>query len=426
MVSTFFAGLYLLAVIGGAHDSKQAEPVRFESHPRRIEKGRDPQIAVRASGDIFLLRVNDQNLWLQTSSDGGDSFDDGVRVNDVGEVSSHAESTPQMLVRTMHEFYCVWEATDGHGHSGLRFARSMDWGKSFSKSVEVEPSDKSGQGFFTMAVAPDGAVFVAWLGRDRGQAGSGSSALYLARSANHGQSFEKSAKIATRVCPCCRPSIAFDSSKHVYITWRGVLDGDVRDMLLAASNDNGVSFAPAARVASDGWQINGCPHSGASLAVENGRLFISWHTVKNGQPELYLAWSDDRGKHFSKPALAAGNILDANHSRLISLEGRLGLLFQGREPDATGGWGKLDVFFREIEISGRLLPLRRLGHSAGSAMYPTAVYENPNHVYVVWTERTDEGSSIVLSRGRLSAGNAAQLPVHDDNISSASNTSKAQ
>jgi hypothetical protein len=84
----------------------------FEPTGRVLGKGSYPQLGVRASGDLFLLRLKERNLWLQTSSDGGDSFDEGLRVNDGEEVASHAENTPLMVVRSMREFYALWTSPD--------------------------------------------------------------------------------------------------------------------------------------------------------------------------------------------------------------------------------------------------------------------------------------------------------------------------
>lgn len=377
------------------------EKFSFEPTSHVVEKGRDPQVAVRASGDLFLLRVDGQNLWLQTSSDGGDSFDEGVRVNDAGDVTSHAESTPQMIVRSMHEFYCLWESRDKQGHASLRLARSMDWGKSFSNSIPVDPSSTATQSFYSMAEGPDGTLFVVWLdGRDREKDKPETFSVYVARSLDHGKSFEKSRRVALDACPCCRPAVAAGSGKDVYISWRGVFDHDVRDMLVASSRDEGISFSAGTRVAQDDWQINGCPHAGDTMTVLNGRLFVSWHTVRGDQSRLFFAWSDDHGAHFSHPADVAGEVLDANHPRFIGLGGSAGLIFQGRSPSGKGDWGKLNVYFRQITAVGSLLPLQNLGHASGSATYPSAAYESPNHLFVTWTERKDDGPSIVLDRGR--------------------------
>src|SRR5262245_14957263 len=134
----------------------------FEPTGRVLEKGSYPQFGVRASGDLFLLRLKDRNLWLQTSFDGGDSFDEGLRVSDGGEVAAHAENTPLMVVRSMREFYVLWTAEDGqdkgrghgHGNTSLQLATSTDWGRSFNKSIPVDPSGTASQSFYTLAVGP--------------------------------------------------------------------------------------------------------------------------------------------------------------------------------------------------------------------------------------------------------------------------------
>jgi hypothetical protein len=374
----------------------------FEPTGRVLEKGSYPQLGVRASGDLFLLRLKDRNLWLQTSSDGGDSFDEGLRVNDGGDVVSHAENTPMMVVRSMREFYVLWTAEDDHDHSSLRFATSTNWGRSFGKSIPVDPSGTASQSFYTLAVGPDGAVYAAWLdGRDRGQGKSGSSALYIAKSTNRGQSFEKSVRVALNVCPCCRPSIAFSDAKTMHVGWRGVIDDDVRDIFVGTSTDGGATFGAQTRVAEDDWRINGCPHSGPSLATMGGKLFTAWRTVTGARGRVYIASSSDNGSHFSAKVEADASLHDANHPQLLALEGSIGLVFQAREASDQNGWGKLDIFFRQIDKDGSLAPPQRLGHAAGSATYPTLLFERPDHLFVAWTEGTEDGQKVVMARGRL-------------------------
>jgi hypothetical protein len=374
----------------------------FEPTGRVLVKGSYPQLGVRASGDLFLLRLKDRNLWLQTSSDGGDSFDEGVRVNDSEEVASHAENTPLMVVRSMREFYALWTAEDGHDHSSLRLATSTNWGRSFGKSIPVDPSGTASQSFYTLAVGPDGAVYAAWLdGRDRGQGKSGSSALYIAKSTNRGQSFEKSVRVALNVCPCCRPSIAFTDAKTMHIGWRGVIEDDIRDIFVGTSTDGGATFGVPTRVAEDNWRISGCPHSGPSLATMGGKLFAAWRTVTGDRGRVYIASSGDNGARFSAKVEADTSLYDSNHPHLLALEGSVGLVFQAREASGQNGWDKLDVYFRQIDQNGSLSPLQRLGHAAGSATYPTLLFERPDHLFVAWTEGTEDGQKVVMARGRL-------------------------
>lgn len=190
----------LLAATSAVHTQG---PVSFEPKPRAVATGRDPQLAVRASGAISLLKVHGGNLWLQTSFDGTDSFEPGVRVNDVaGEVASHAESSPQLSVRSRSEMYTLWQARRAGqaDAAALRFARSMDWGETFTKAIDVDPGSAS-QSFYSMNVSPKGAVFAVWLdGRDRGQGRPGTAAVYIAKSTNRGASFEKSVRVSFDSC----------------------------------------------------------------------------------------------------------------------------------------------------------------------------------------------------------------------------------
>jgi len=379
-------------------------PVVFETKTRVVAKGRDPMVAVRASGALSLMKVHKGDLWVHTSFDGGDSFEPPVRVNDIaGEVSTHGESSPQMQVRSRGEFYCLWQTRRGDGDvSALRLARSAGWGESFGKAIDVDASGKSAsQSFFTMNVSPSGLVYAAWLdGRERGKGRPGTSALYLARSVNRGASFEPPVRVTLDVCPCCRPSIAFGSNQTVYISWRGVLDNQVRDIFVATSGDGGQTWSPGTRVAEDNWSLNGCPHSGAAMAVLKNRLFVSWHTVREKQPKLYLAYTDDGGQTFSRRHELSGAVIDPNHPFLQRTGETISLVFQGRDGKDKSGWGPIGVYHREVNAQAGLSPLTRLGQVAGSASYPTFAFEEPGRFYAAWTEPINDEHSIVLSRGR--------------------------
>jgi hypothetical protein len=390
--------------IGGAAVALWAasSPGIFEGKPRIVAQGRDPMLAVRASGAISLMTVDQGDLWVRTSFDGGDSFEPAVRVNDrPGEVSSHGESSPQMQVRTRSEFYCLWQTRRGEGDgSALRFARSMNWGESFSKAIDVDAGSSS-QNFFTMNVSPQGVIYAAWLdGRDRGKGRAGTSAVYVARSANKGVSFEKPIRVALDVCPCCRPSIAFGGERGVYVSWRGVLEGNVRDILVAASTDGGSTWGAAVRLAEDNWVLNGCPHSGASMASIGKRLFVAWHSVREKRAALSIAYSDDGAQTFSRRIAASEGVLDANHAFLAAVGDRLALVFQGRPAGRAQGWAPVEVYYREIDAQARLAPLETIGHASGSASYPVFAFEEPERLYVAWTEPNQDGKAVVMSRGR--------------------------
>jgi hypothetical protein len=393
--------ILLAALSGAVLSSTLLGPVQFEAKPRAVATGTFPQIAVRVTGDVSLLKVEGGDLWYLNSPDGGDSFPGRVRVNDAPhEVVAHGENIPILILRSMRELYVLWQGKGSNQQgSVLRLSHSTDWGLTFSKPVPVDIGSES-QGFYTMNVSPKGSVYVAWLdGRERGGEGSG---LYLARSTDRGGSFEKSVRVSSSVCPCCRPSLTFGDADMVYVSWRGVSHGDVRDIQVASSLDGGATWSKPSGVAEDNWHLNACPHSGAALAMLGKRLFVGWHTIREGTSQLYLAWSDDGGRTFSQRSNLRGDVLDANHPMLVKHGDKIGVVFQGRDPRDSQGWGKQNAYYREIDAQAKLSPLVRAGHLEGSVNYPELLYEEPDKVFVAWHETSTEQPRVVMIRGRFS------------------------
>ena len=395
------------SLAGGFTLLRTQAPVVFEASPRLVTSGSDPSITVRDTGDIYLLKAEKGNLWYERSMDGGDTFGHPVRANDVeGEVMPHAEATPRLYLKGGNP-YALWQAHAG-GDSDrmkLRFARSTDYGESFKNAIDVDPTSPASQSFFTMSVSHHGTIFVAWLdGREKGGI-RGGAAVYLARSTDGGATFEKSVRVVLNSCPCCRPSIAFGdhTANTVYVGFRELFDGDVRDMAVATSTDGGKNWGNPVRVALDNWQINGCPHSGPSLAVLGNRLYVSWFTVheKDQQSYIFLAHSDDMGKSFTGQQSLSDGTLDANHPYLVPAKDKLFAVFQARDPQSNGGWGKIHAYVREVSADGRLSRLVSVGSLGASASYPTMAFESPGHVYLAWAESAESNSNVVFARGRL-------------------------
>jgi hypothetical protein len=263
--------------------------------------------------------------------------------------------------------YVLWQRTTNvpgrrYPASDLRLAVSNDGGKTFRPATTVNDDaggPPSSHTFHDLVVAADGAVYVSWIDsrvRDllraaRPQAtspvegshrspGTGSHQKHgagspddglpgpeirVARSADGGRTFGASVVVAADACPCCRTSLAAGPDGALYLAWRQVFEGDVRDVVVARAEPGTLRFDAPVRVHEDGWVFPGCPHAGPSVAVDGtGAVHVGWYTGKEGRQGLWYAVSRDGGRSFGEPrALVTGEWVPPSQVRLATAGGRV-------------------------------------------------------------------------------------------------------
>lgn len=282
-------------------------PARFgavEVLSNTTSVGAAPMFAVAPNGDQAAA-------WVSAPGGGTDgrlyvSVNNGAPVmlrDSLGPVEPHGEVPPKLAYEpdgTLAALYVVGKLVPGKRFpaSALRFVRSSDGGRTWSEPVTVTDDGEFGSNsFHALHASDDGTLFAAWLDSREGK-----SAVFLSRSTDEGRTWEPNRRISLgEACPCCRTAIATAPHGVVYLAWREVTAGNVRDIVVARSTDNGTTFGPATRVHADGWVIDGCPHAGPSMQVDShGRVHIAWWTGKEGAAGVWYAKSAD-GSRFSEP-----------------------------------------------------------------------------------------------------------------------------
>jgi len=371
----------------------------------KIAAAQKPQLARSASGTLSVLAVEDsegsRRLIYTQSQDDGDHFNSSIRVSDPGtSVIASGDNIPS-LVQTEAGLYSAWQERTPEGRHRIMFARSKERG-GFEKPIEVtDHKGSSFNGFAAMNIAPNGDIYVIWLdGRDEPEP-EGTLALYLAKSTDGGKSFGQNIRIVLGVCPCCRPAIAFGKNGEVYVSWRKVFDGNVRDVVLAASHDGGKTFSAAVKVGEDQWVIHGCPDSGPSMVNIGERLYIAWYSEGNHTSGIRVATSDNGGKSFTIPDVVSKGVLAANHPQLSIFDSNHVMLsFQGRrESRNQEHWSPVQIFVTTLDPLGRGAAPEPLPSVNSSAVYPTAISAGPNRIFVAWTDVNEASASVELSRG---------------------------
>ncbi len=432
-------GLLFIITLTGLAQSRRPASYTFEAEPRAVlvdlgaARSRHAKLLMRTS-TLYVLAVQGADntqaqLGLAVSGDGGDSFEPFVPISEPGAVvSSHGENSPTLAINGI-EFYALWEQNNASGGTELMFSRSLRFGRKFDKPIRVTDKDKPSQnGFSYLAVAPNGDLYAVWLdGRAPQNTLPGSSHVYLTKSTDKGATWSKNIPVVSDVCPCCRPAVAFGAKGEVFVAWRNVDAGDVRDMMLAVSTDNGATFGKPLRIAEDNWKISGCPHTGPQLVMKGDRLYVAWHSDGDStNAGVRIAWSDDGCKTFSRPAIASGNVHDTNHPALsLSEDGRLLLVFQGREPSEREGWGPVRAFLVEVAGDGSVSAPLVVPGSRKTASFPAVLSGTVGRTFVAWTEATDKGVQVILSRARRTASQTTQVPVGRKSASSLSSSRDA-
>lgn len=412
--------LPLLLVVSGCKESEpaaRAEPTRtvragpsgsapsapslsFEPTPAPLvtASARDPKLVVRASGAIYALiaqrtEEGGHDAVLYRSDDGGDHFGEPIRLNEIpGEVRSHGETAPKLLLGPRSELYAFWV-----GKGALRLARSLNYGRSFEPPLEVPTGSEDPPSFFNAEVSADGILMIAWLGRLPGEeTAPGTSLLVSATSKDRGKTFSAPTVIARDVCPCCRPTVTAGEKGEGFVVWRQVV-GEVRDMVAAKTADGGKTWSSPVPVSNDGWKIPGCPHSGAAVALVRDELYVTWYSEAEGRGKLYATKSPTAKLGFGPRRELSRGVHDANHPSLAVSGDEVLAAFQGRDPAERGGWGPLGVYVRSLTGDE---PALRVPSGTASASYAEVVPLGAGKWFVAWTATKESGPEILRARAR--------------------------
>jgi photosystem II stability/assembly factor-like uncharacterized protein len=150
-------------------------------------------------------------------------------------------------------------SSDAHAHGAgpdgdLFVWRSTDGGKTWSQAIRVnDVPNAPNEALHTLAADAKGNLFLAWLDHRSGKG----TTLYGARSSDAGATWSKNFLVYQSpdgtICECCHPSSAFASDGELLVMWRNWLDGS-RDMYLARSRAGAV-FGPAEKLGIGTWKL---------------------------------------------------------------------------------------------------------------------------------------------------------------------------
>ena len=269
----------------------------------------EPQLAFDGRGTLYVLfstlegpGITPNGLWIETSGDGGGTFSSPVRVAD-----RLAYQARLVVDQASADVHVTWLQADPRSStattSGLGpppnpviMASSGDGGASFPRRAQVSDPRRRRVGAASPAIAPSGDLFVLYqdYGGDLadfeglpGEIHEGAFSLVVSRSTDGGETFS---------------------------------DTGVADSTVVAS-ERFLVFLPKF----------------PSLAIDprSGMLYVAWSDIRNGDADVFVRRSDDRGKTWSAP-IRVDNAEDSPRQQqylpklAVAPDGRVDVLFLDR------------------------------------------------------------------------------------------------
>jgi hypothetical protein len=231
---------------------------------------------------------------LQRSDDSGGTWQTPVRVNAAVEpVAADGENRPKLAFGPGGEIYVTWTSPTSAQFTGdIRFARSLDGGKTFSAPTVVHRDRQLiTHRFESLLVDPQGRLWVAWVDKrdlkvaEEAKRAYRGAAIYYAHSDDRGATWSGDTKLADSSCECCRVALAADGQGRVAALWRHVFEPNERDHAFAFL---GAPQAAVERATVDRWRVDACPHQGPSLAFgPDGTRHAVWFNQVDGQGRAF-------------------------------------------------------------------------------------------------------------------------------------------
>lgn len=372
---------FLAALAPGAACTKhRGESAASYDSPQRVSgadtNGSEPAVAIAKDGGAYVVwvehRDRDADVMLRRVNGAGQSLGDPIRINpQPGQATAWRGDPPTVAVAPDGTLYVGWTARVESSTGNLAdiyLSASRDGGQSFGSPVKVNDDQKSAvHGMHSLAISDDGRVYLAWLDE-------------------------------RNVAPAPMKDMKMDansSGRHMESN---------REVFFASSLDGGHSFSQNQRVATDA-----CPCCKTSLAVaKDGRVYVSWRQVLPGDyRHIAVSSSSDQGKTFAKASIVSDDewVLKgcpvSGAALLTGADATLRVLWY-----AGSDKGQRGIYWSESRDAGKTFNPRQL--LAASSARGTPVLLRGQLVSDIGVWQSGEGNKAQILIARLDDGKDTQ------------------
>lgn len=235
-----------------------------------------PRITLTSGDNPLVIWGNGGQDKIYSSRWNGTGFTTPISVNPLGTVPYLATWTGAEIASSGDTVFVVFStdpsmAMDAHVYT----VRSLDGGVTFQDTVRVDQIGTDVPRFPSVAVGLNGNPVVNFM---RFDASMTDPEYSIARSVNGGGSYlatiNPTASVTGFVCDCCPASVAASGNRQVLLFRND--DNNIREMWGCYSNDGSASFTAAAEVDETNWSVSSCPSSGPSGVIVGDSVVTTW------------------------------------------------------------------------------------------------------------------------------------------------------
>ncbi len=322
-------------------------------------------------------------------------FDKAISVKESLGLQMHAESMAKIGITKKGALYAVYRRKSKNSKSRfggkLYYSISENKGKTWSAEKHLVSNENSAsQSFFDIAILSDGELGIIWLdSRKPIHKNRSGKTLFFAKTKNN-VGFVSEKPIAGSTCECCRTELFVDKLGNIHVAYRNKIEKgeyfyndsfgqsqiETRDMFYTMSSDNGKSFSPTIPVSLDNWYIQGCPHTGPSLASSSdGNLGAAWFTGAN---EAGMFFTKKNKNDFNDKLLIDK---DGKHPQMIAVNNKYYITYEVYYEKEGKGYSKINL--KTIE-NNKIISSSEISKPLTDNNHPVLIKIDNKKILIAW------------------------------------------
>ena len=232
-----------------------------------------------SESDVFVtwneMVTNQSDVFFSKSSDYGKSFSKPINLS-----NSSLNTVDSAIGVFENNFYVVWNDMT-KSSTNIFFSKSEDNGQTFGKPINL--SNTSGTPIINrdgaLAVS-DGIIFLVWYDESEKE-----NYIYFTKSTDEGLTFSTPINLSQSNAKSKFAQVAANG-KNVYVIWQDSSQGN-SEILLRESTDYGATFSGIKNLSHDELESN-LFILGPQIALSEDRVYSVWQSKSQNNSDMYL------------------------------------------------------------------------------------------------------------------------------------------